>query len=70
MGNSEVIKGPQLATIIVDLSTIEVPDRSIFGMIGIQQEGGLHVRDFQIAGTDNFLRCGVAITVRPRRKIP
>jgi hypothetical protein len=69
VGQSEVIKGPQLASIIIDLSVIKVPDRSIFGMAGVRQDGGMRVREMQIVGANSFLQCNVAIGVRPIRQI-
>jgi hypothetical protein len=67
LGQSEVIKGPLLACIIIDLSAIRVPSRSIFGMAGIHQESGLRIREMQIVGTNNLLKCDVAINVRLKR---
>ena len=68
-GESEVIKGRQLASIIIDLSVIKVPERSIFGMAGVRQDSGMRVREMQIVGANNFLRCNVAIGVRLARQI-
>jgi hypothetical protein len=67
MGESEVIKGPQLASIIIDASEIKVPDRSIFGMVGVYQQDGIRVRDLQIVGSNNLLQSNVVIEVRPVR---
>jgi Restriction endonuclease len=64
VGESEVIKGPELASIIIDLSAFKIPDRSIFGTAGISQQGGIRVRDFQIVGASNILESKVDISLR------
>jgi hypothetical protein len=67
LGKSEIIKGPELASIIIDVSGIKVPDRSIFGMAGIHQPDGIRIRDFQIVGSNNVVQSNVAIEVRSMR---
>jgi len=64
LGQTEVIKGQERASIIFDLSAIKIPDRSIFGTIGISQEGGIRIKDVQIVGTNKMLESKVDISLR------
>jgi hypothetical protein len=60
-GQSQVIKGIELSSIVFDLSQIKIPERCIFVSPMIAQPGGMRVHHVDIVGLKNILRTNVPI---------
>jgi hypothetical protein len=59
VGQTQVIKGPELSSIIFDLSKVKIPDRCILASPLIENSSGLRIKNVEVVGIDNWLQSKV-----------
>ena len=62
LGETQVIKGPELASMVFDLSRIKYPPNCIFGFPVFHQPGGMRVRLAEIIGAEMALDSTVRVS--------
>ncbi len=60
VGNSQIISGPKLSSIVFDLSQVKIPDNCIFGIPVFSNSEGLAIRDAKLLGIGNVLQSRVS----------
>jgi hypothetical protein len=61
VGQSQVIRGPELSSIVFDLSKVVIPRHCILGSPLISNRDGLRISHAEVIGTDNWLRSNVEV---------
>lgn len=59
VGESQVIRGPELSSILFDLSRVKIPERCIFESPLVSSRDGLRISHVEVVGVDNILQSKV-----------